>query len=319
VKDNKFIVALFLAVLIAWVFPWAALFKNGLPIGIISRLGISLIFFFHGLKLGKEKLMLGIGNFRLHIVIQLTTFLLFPLVVLLFYPLMKTEIQQTLWLAVFFLAALPSAISASVIMTSLAKGNEPAAIFNASISGLIGIIVTPFWMGLFMQAKYGDFDFSGIMIRLFVEIVLPVFIGVALRPRFISWVTKNGPRLPILDKSVILLIVYKSFSDSFNKGSFSEIGGYNIFVLLVLVSLLFVLVYSFLLVVSRRVGFVKSDRITCLFCGSMKSLIHGTVFSNVIFGPMTIAGLMLLPIMLYHSLQIFVIGIIATRFTKKLV
>jgi len=319
VKDNRFLIALLLIVFLAWVLPEPALYGNGLPISIISRIGISLIFFFHGLKLGREKMISGLANFRLNAIIQLTTFLLFPLLVLLFYPLMKTEMQQTLWLSMFFLAALPSVISLSVVMTSIAKGNEPAAIFNASISGIIGIIVTPLWMGLFMQARHGDFDHAGILFRLIVEIIIPVLIGIILQPKFKVWVNKNALKLSLLDKGVIMLIVYKSFSGSFHKGLFSEVGSVNLIIILVLVALLFFLVYSLLYFISKKAGFNKSDRITCMFCGSMKSLIHGTVFSNVIFGGLTISGLMLLPIMLYHSLQIFVIGIIASRFSNKYV
>ncbi len=319
VKDNKFVIALFFIVFVAWILPGPALYKNGIPLSVVSRLGIFLIFFFHGLKLGREKFLSGLGNFRLHFAIQFSTFLLFPLIVLLFYPFMKTQMQHTLWLAMFFLAALPSTISASVVMVSLARGNEPAAILNASLSGIIGIVVTPLWMGLFIQAKYGDFGFSAILFRLMVEIILPVFIGVMLQPKLLTWANKHAARLSILDKSVILLIVYKSFSNSFNKGLFLEVGTLNLFVISILVTGLFFFVYSFLLFVSRRAGLAKPDRVTCLFCGSMKSLIHGTVFSNVIFGGLPISGLMLLPIMLFHSLQIFVIGIIATRFTNRYV
>jgi solute carrier family 10 (sodium/bile acid cotransporter), member 7 len=154
-KDNKFVFALFLVMLLAWVFPGPGAPDSIIPLKTIGSIGISLIFFFYGLKLSPEKLRAGLGNFRLHLLVQLSTFLLFPLIVLPFYPLMKTEGQQTLWLAMFFLAALPSTVSSSVVLTSLAKGNVPAAIFNASISGIIGIMVTPLWMGLFHACKVG--------------------------------------------------------------------------------------------------------------------------------------------------------------------
>lgn len=316
-KDNHFVIALFLAAVLAWVLPDLALFENGVPISIASRIGISLNFFFHGLKLGPEKIIAGLGNFRLHISIQLATFLLFPVLVLAFYPFIKTGIQETLWLAMFFLAALPSTVAASVVMVTVAKGNEPAAILNASISGLIGILITPIWMGIFLTAKYGNFDFSNILLRMIVEIVTPVLLGAILRPWLLKWTKKHLSRLSLLDKVVVLLIVYKSLSDSINKGLFAQVGGFNILIITVLVMILFIVVLVILYWVAKRVGFNENDRITFIFCGSMKSLIHGTVFSNVLFGSLTTAGIMLIPIMIYHSLQIFVISLIASRYSNR--
>lgn len=50
-----------------------------------------------------------------------------------------------------FLATLPSTVSSSVVMVSIAGGNMAAAIFNASVSSLIGVFVTPLWMGIFLE------------------------------------------------------------------------------------------------------------------------------------------------------------------------
>ncbi len=316
-KDNKFVFALFLVMLLAWIFPGPGAPDSIIPLKTIGSIGISLIFFFYGLKLSPEKLRAGLSNFRLHLLVQLSTFLLFPLIVLPFFPLMKTESQQTLWLALFFLAALPSTVSSSVVLTSLAKGNVPSAIFNASISGIIGIMVTPLWMGLFIHAKSGDFDFSQIYFKLFLEIILPVIIGLLLRPWLHQFTIRFSRQLTLFDKLVILLIVYRSFAASFHAGYFEGISWPDLLILLALVIGLFFLVYGIILSLTRALGFNREDRITALFCGSQKSLVHGSVFSNVLFANMSVAGIMLLPLMIFHAFQIFAISVISSRYAKK--
>ncbi len=317
-KDYKFVFALFLVMLLAWLFPGPGSPDSVIPMKTIGSIGISLIFFFYGLKLSREKIRIGLRNFRLHLLVQLSTFLLFPIIVMLFFPLLQNDYQHTLWLAVFFLAALPSTVSSSVVMVSLAKGNVPAAIFNASLSGIIGIAITPIWMGLFMQAQEADFDFSQIYLRLLLEIILPVALGLLLQPRWHAFATKYSRQLAMFDKSVILLIVYKSFAESFYAGLFEGIGWYDLCLLTALVIILFFVVYGMIFFISTWIGFNREDRITAVFCGSKKSLVHGTVFSNVLFGNMATAGIMLLPLMIFHAFQILAVSVIATRYAREI-
>ncbi|MCA1750670.1 MAG: bile acid:sodium symporter, partial [Flavobacteriales bacterium] len=137
IRIDPFVLTLLAAVVLAYFFPQWGGRESPLPMDAIASVGIALIFFFYGLKLGPEKLRAGLRNPKLHLLIQLSTFLLFPLIVLAFYPFVKGDESENLWLAFLFLAALPSTVSASVVMVSIARGNLPGAIFNASISGLI--------------------------------------------------------------------------------------------------------------------------------------------------------------------------------------
>src|SRR5690625_1292547 len=153
----------------------------------ISSLGISLIFFFYGLSLSTEAIKNGLKNWRLHVVVQGGTFLLFPLLVLIFYPFVKDTSQKLLWLAFLFMAALPSTVSSSVVMVSIAKGNLPAAIFTASISGIIGIILTPWWMMPFILKVDAAYDFTTIYLQLITEIVVRLALGLSLRKFLGQW------------------------------------------------------------------------------------------------------------------------------------
>lgn len=215
------------------------------------------------------------------------------------------------------MAALPSTVSSSVVMVSMAKGNLPAAIFNASISGILGILFTPLWILPFINQTDVVFDFSHIYIQLFTEIVLPLALGLGLRRLFGSWAARHKKQLDLFDKFIILLIIYKSFVHSFEDKIFSSIRLQDMLLMVGLVILLFFIVYSLTGWIGKILKFNHADRITNQFCSTKKSLVHGTVFSQAMFGGTGIIGILILPLMIYHALQILVISVIATKKGKE--
>ena len=316
-KLDRFVSALFIAVAVAWFFPQFGAAQSRIPLNAICSAGIALIFFFYGVKLSPEKIKSGLKNWKLHVVIQSATFIICPLLVLIAHPFLQTKHQEMIWLSVFFLAALPSTVSSSVVMVAMAKGNLPAAIFNASISGLIGIVLTPLWMGLFMQQQQNNFDFLQIYFKLMVEIILPVVAGIAVQQGIAHWAARYGKQLAVFDKSVIVLIVYKSFAESFSDGTFSGMQWKDLAMICLIAIVLFFTLYGIIYLISILLAFNKEDRITALFCGSKKSLVHGTVFSKVLFSNASFAGFMLLPLMIFHAFQLFIVSYIAGRFGRK--
>jgi len=317
IKLDKFVLAILVAIVVAYFFPQWGIATSPIPLDTISTVGIALIFFLYGLKLSPQKLKAGLGNYKLHLLVQACTFLVFPLVVLLFRPLVQNAEHELLWLSFFFLAALPSTVSSSVVMVSIAKGNIPAAIFNASISGIIGIVITPLWMGLFIDDMQTDFDFTEIYMKLVLQILAPVILGLLLQRFWGGFIQKHTKKLTLFDKSIILLIIYKSFATSFTDGVFSGVSLFDLAILVVGVLFLFVLVYMLTGRIATALGFSIEDRITAQFCGTKKSLVHGTVFSKIIFGGMPGLGLVLLPLMLFHASQIMIISAIASRFANR--
>lgn len=307
-KIDSFVLAIMATVGLAYFLPEPA---HLLPLEEIASIGVSLVFLFYGIKLSPEKLRSGLKNWKLHVVIQTFTFLVFPLVVLAIKPIFDHQNDDLLWLGLFFLAALPSTVSSSVVMVSIAKGNIPAAIFNASISGLIGIFITPLWMSLF--AVTGNADVSEIYIKLLTEILIPIVLGFILQKWLANFVQKHSARFSTFDKSVILIIIYKSFVHSFESNVFFQIKPIDLFLISVWVLELFLLIYGLIMLTASWLKFNREDRITALFCGTKKSLVHGTVFSKVIFGNSASIGIILLPLMLFHAFQILIISAIASR------
>ncbi|MGC3943695.1 MAG: bile acid:sodium symporter family protein [Chryseolinea sp.] len=312
-KIDGFVIAIVIVIAIAYLFPQLGRDNSPVPLDTIGSVGVSLIFFFYGLKLSKEKIVYGLKNWKLHVLVQSSTFLLFPVIVLLVLPFIKGEHARMIWLAFLFLAALPSTVSSSVVMVSIAKGNIPAAIFNASISGLVGIVITPLWMGMFMQQTSESFDLSQIYFKLTVEILGPVLLGIILQRHLGRYVQRYARQLSFFDKSVILLIIYKSFSESFDQHIFSTVRVADLVVIMIASMLLFFGVYHLTGYLSRALRFNREDQITAQFCGTKKSLIHGTVFSKILFQESASVGIILLPLMLFHAMQIFIISIIASR------
>lgn len=280
----------------------------------ITDIGIFVIFFMYGLKLSRRELKAGLLNWKLHIAVQVSTFIIFPLLVLLLLPLVHTEQFYIWWLAILFLAALPSTVSSSVVMVSIAKGNVTGAIFNASLSGLLGIVITPLWMGMFMGATAGgDFNYGAILLKLVLQILLPVVLGVLLHKYFGKWAIAHNKKLTWFDKSIILLIIYQSFSSSFAMGIFNTISTTELFVLFAIIIGLFWLMYGSMKLLAKLLKFNNEDSITLNFCGSKKSLMHGTVFSKVLFANSASAGIFLVPIMIYHASQLLIISYIAHK------
>lgn len=313
-----FITGLLVMILAAWLMPGIGMANTLINLGLVIDLGVTLIFFFYGLKLDPEKLRKGMSNWKMHMAVQSTTFLVFPLLILPLYPVFRNTPYEMFWLGMFFLAALPSTVSSSVVMVSIARGNIPGAIFNASISGIIGILVTPLWMGIFLSTGGADFDFTHVIVQLITQIILPVVLGLLLHRYLAARISRHMAKLAAFDKIIILLIVYESFSNSFMAGIFSGVSWTVLGALSMAVLLLFFVVFYFTKLIAQFLKFSREDRITLIFAGSKKSLVHGSVFSAVLFSGISGAGVYLLPIMIYHAFQLFYISVVARRMSDQI-
>lgn len=310
---DGFILSLFVMIFLAWLWPAAGERNSPLHLTDIANNGVSLIFFFYGLRLNTQHLKAGLSKWRLHLVVHITTFVLFPLLILVAKILLENSSTQTLWLGIFFLASLPSTVSSSVVMVSIAGGNVPAAIFNASISSLLGVFITPLWMGLVIYSKAGSYDLSVVIGKLMLQVLVPVILGMILHKSWGHLAEKYRQQLRYLDQSIILLIVYTSFCESFQKKMFSGFGFGTLFILSAAMLALFMLVFYSVKYLCKWIGFNREDIITAVFCGSKKSLVQGTVMSKILFAGNDIVGIVLLPLMIYHALQLIAASIIARR------
>lgn len=313
---DGFVLALAGMIVLAYLWPQVGENQSPLRLATIAGYGVSFIFFFYGLRLSPEKLKAGLSNWRLHLLVHLSTFLLFPVLILACKYLFEGNDNELIWLGVFFLAALPSTVSSSVVMVSIAGGNIPAAIFNASISSLIGVFITPLWMGLVLTSASFQFDLGTIFIKLTIQVLVPVIAGLLLHARWGRFTEKHRIALRYFDQFIILLIVYTSFCESFARKMFSGLGIRDLLILGICMAGLFLLVYLIVQAACRFLAFSRQDKITAVFCGSKKSLVHGTVMSKVLFPGSEIVGIVLLPLMIYHTLQLIAASIIAQSMSR---
>lgn len=316
-KNNIFLMLLILMVILGKIIPYREEYNAYFNLSKFIDWGIAGIFLLYGLKLNLKEVIKDISNWKLHLVVQLGTFVVFPLLVFLFYGLAKGTVYYPFWLAVFFLASLPSTVSSSVVMVSIAKGNVTSAIFNASISGLIGIVMTPLLMGFFLKTSGAGGNEAEILQQLLLKVLLPIILGVLFNPVFKNFVTKYSKIIAEFDRLIILLIVYESFSSAFLGKVFSSIPALQFLVLTVSVIALFFIVYEIMKFISKKLKFSREDTITTTFCGSKKSLVHGSLFVLVLGIPDSQKVLFLLPIMIYHSFQLFYVSWLASRIARE--
>lgn len=313
---NGFFFLLIAMIFLAKAFPEFGTEQSPVPLKTITGAGISIIFFFYGVKLSPEQLRRGLSNWKLHLLIQSTTFLIFPVVVAIFYQIFGEE-GNFFWLGTFYLAALPSTVSSSVVMVSIAGGNLPAAIFNASISSIIGIFITPVWMDLVLPESAVGFDLGQTFLKLSLQILLPVLLGLSLHKRLFPFVSKHQKTLKNFDQFIILLIIFSAFAESFAQDMFAGKESIDLILLGFLMLLFFLLMLGLMYVLSKLLSLDREDSITLVFCGSKKSLVQGAVMGRVMFPDPVVFGVILLPLMIYHALQLLIGSAIAESLGNK--
>ncbi|MEI6464362.1 MAG: bile acid:sodium symporter family protein [Verrucomicrobiota bacterium] len=316
-KIDWFLTAMVLVTILAWAFPAPGATGGWMHPEIVTKAGVALIFFLHGLTLSFAALRAGVLNWRLHVFVQASTYVLFPLLGLGLNALLGPRVSPELALGLFFLCALPSTVSSSVAMTAVARGNVAGAVFNATLSSLVGIVLTPLWITWVMRTTGAAPDIGPVMLDLLKWLVLPLVVGQCLRPWLGARVQAHKARIGLVDRGTILLLVYTSFCDSFQQGVWTGHGVGQVVLMAVVCTVLFAVVMGLTAFVSRALGFGRADQIAAIFCGSKKTLASGVPMAKLIFGTHPGLGLILLPIMIYHPLQLIVCGVLAQRWGRR--
>lgn len=284
----------------------------------ITMLAIALLFFMHGAKLSRQAILAGAMHWRLHLLVFAFTFLLFPLIGWVFKPLLQPLLGQPLYIGVLFLCVLPGTVQSAIAFTSMARGNIPAAICSASASSLIGIAMTPLLLNLLLEAQNtgGGFAMLDSVLKISLQLLLPFVVGHLLRPWIGSWIDQNRHWLSSVDQGSILLVVYTAFSASVVAGLWHTVDMQTLAVLTLICCLLLALVLMLSTWLARRFHFNKEDEITIVFCASKKSMATGVPMAQVLFAGSAI-GPALLPLMIFHQIQLMVCAVLAKRYADR--
>ena len=316
-KFDWFLAGMALAVALAWLVPGPGAQGGALHPELLTKAGVALIFFLHGLALSFAALKAGTLKWRLHLVVQCCTFLFFPLLGLLLISGFGRFLSPDLRLGFFYLCVLPSTVSSSVALTAAAGGNVAAAVFNATLSSVLGIFLTPLWIGWMLQSAGNPLPLGPVILDLVIWLLLPLVVGQLARPWLGKWAGTHKKLINRVDRGTILLLVYTSFCDSVAKGVWS---GQGISTLLLTVAgslLIFYIVLTTAGFVCDMLKFTWPDRIAAVFCGSKKTLASGVPMAQLIFGAHPGMGFILLPIMIYHPLQLIICASLANRWARK--
>ncbi len=305
------------AILLACLFPNPGAKGGWMHPEVLVKVGVALIFFLHGVALSFDKLKAGTLRWPLHLIVQLATFAFFPITGWLLLQLFGRFLPANLGIGFFFLCALPSTVSSSVAMTAAARGNVPVAVFNATLSSLIGIFLTPLWIGLVVGTSGGSLPLGKVVLDLALWLLLPLIIGQLVRPVLGAWAQNHKPLINNVDKFTILLLVYTSFCDSVADGVWTQNGWSVLLPAFVGAMLIFAIVFSTLRAVCAHAKIAPADSAAVIFCGTKKTLASGVPMAHLIFGANPGLGLILLPILIYHPLQLAICGWLASRWARR--
>jgi len=312
-----FLCGMLLATLLAYFFPTFGATGGAMHAEWVVNIGIFVVFFLHGVNLSGEQIRHGLKNIRLHLMVQIFTFAVFPLIWLASNSLLGSHVPSLLMLGFFYLCALPSTISSSVALTGSAGGNVPAAILNASLSSVLGIFLTPLLVSFVVGRGAGGIDLGSTLLDLCLMLLLPLVLGQFLRRWLAGFFGRYKRYTAVIDKLVILLLVYAAFCNSMVSGIWQQ-QGHGVLLSAVLGSAMLLAVILWTTTrIARALRFNNADEIAAVFCASKKSLAAGVPMAALIFGDHPGLGLILLPIMIYHPLQLIVCLILAERYASR--
>ncbi|MCW1383748.1 bile acid:sodium symporter [Novosphingobium sp. KCTC 2891] len=271
--------------------------------------GIITLFFLHGARLGREAILEGARNWRLHLAVGAMTFVVFPLLGLAVHAL--PGLAPPIATGMLFLTLLPSTVQSSIAFTALAGGNVAAAVCSASFSNLAGIVLTPLLVALLMTGATGGFSLDAVE-TIMVQLLLPFLAGHLLRPWIGAWVVRQKKLLGVVDRGSILLVVYTAFGAAVVGGLWQRLAPADLLLIAALSGGILAAVLGLSHALGRWLGLSRADRIVLQFCGSKKSLASGVPMAGVLFPPAQV-GAVILPLIFFHQIQLMICAMLAQR------
>ncbi|WP_158895065.1 bile acid:sodium symporter family protein [Amycolatopsis anabasis] len=278
----------------------------------VIKVAIGALFFLYGSRLPTAAVWDGVRNWRLHLVILLCTFAFFPVLGLTARTLAPGLLPEPLYGGLIFLCVLPSTVQSAITFTSLAGGNVAAAVCSASFSNVLGVLITPVLTGLLLTTEVNGLSPASLR-DIALLLLVPFVAGQLLRPVLVNRFDRHRTTLRHLDRGVILAVVYSAFSEGAVTGVWHRLTPVQVLLLVAVAGALLAVVLGTIGLVARWLGFTREERITIVFCGSNKSLASGLPMATVLFAGSTVS-LIVLPLMLYHQIQLIVCAWLARRF-----
>ena len=310
---DRFTMLLVATVVLATVLPPSHEFDR--PLAILTDIAIAFMFFLYGARLATSTVIAGIGHWRLHLLILASTFVLFPIIGIAISKLPNWLIPGPLALGTLYLCLLPSTIQSSLAFTSIAGGNVAAAMCAATLSSLVGTVLTPLMVATFATV-HGATSTGEAVEEIFLLLIVPFIAGQVLRPWIGGFVARHKQILGATDRGSILLVVYGAFGHAVAAGIWHILPPSGIASMLVIEAIVLGVALTATRFAAETLGFDRADTIAIVFCGSKKSLAAGVPMAGVLF-PGPDLGMVLLPLMLFHQMQLMVCAFLARRWHEQ--
>jgi len=310
VSVDTFLLLLVAVVVLATVLPARGPAADVLSVA--TKVVIALLFLLYGARLSPQQAWHGIRQWKLHLLVLATTFVAFPLLGLAARALVPSVLTDDLYLGLLFLCLVPSTVQSSIAFTSMARGHVSAAIVSASLSNIVGVFLTPLLVLVLMPIGGAPRVDGSAVLDIVLQLLAPFAIGQLLRPWLAPVVTRHAVLTKVVDRGSILLVVYAAFSAGMTAHIWSSVQPWRVVAVAVVSTLLLAIVLALTWFTGRLARLDRGDAIVLLFCGSKKSLASGLPMALVLFPPATV-GLIMLPLMLFHQIQLFVCAVIASR------
>ena len=279
-------------------------------LGTVKTAAIVVLFFLYGARMATREVWDGLRAWRLQGSMLAATYVLFPLLGLAVQLLPDAVLADELKTGLLFLAVLPSTIQSSVVFTSIARGNVAGAICGATVSNVLGIVLTPLFVAVLLSRTGGPL--GGSAAATLLQLLVPFVAGQAVQPWIGRWIRAHRPVTLVSDRAAILLVAYASVSEAQVSGAWDGITWVSLVVLLAVCALLLAVMLATTWGAGGRLGLNRPDRIALLMCGSKKSLATGLPMASVLFSPV-VAASVALPVIVFHQLQLATCAVIARR------
>ena len=312
---DRFTILLFVMVVLASLLPISG--KAADVFSVVTTVAIAILFFLHGAKLSRQAVIDGILHWKLHALVFTFTFALFPILGLMAKPILLPLLGKELYWGFLFMCFLPSTVQSSIAFTSVAKGNVSAAVCSASFSNLIGMFITPILVAFFIlgQSEH-DFNPTSAIVKITLLLLVPFILGQVLRPYVFPYMQKFPSLVKSFDQGSILMVVYGAFSGAVVAGLWHQVSGMTLFYLTLACSVLLTIIMLLGFYIPKWLGFNIPDQRAIFFCSSKKTLASGVPMAQILFIGQPL-GMIVLPIMIFHQIQLMVCGILANYWSKQ--
>jgi sodium/bile acid cotransporter 7 len=310
---DTFVLLLLVVVALATVLPARGTAADVLSVA--TKVAIALLFALYGARLSPQQAWHGMRQWKLHLLVLATTFLVFPALGLAARALVPAVLTPDLYNGLLFMCLVPSTVQSSIAFTSIARGHVSAAIVSASLSNILGVVLTPLLVVLLMQHSGAPHVDGSAIVDIVLQLLLPFAIGQLLRPWIADWIIRHVLLTKAVDRGSILLVVFTAFSVGMTENIWSSVDPWRVVAVVAVSAVLLGVVLAITTLTGRLARLNRGDAIVLLFCGSKKSLASGLPMALVLF-PAAGVGLIMLPLMIFHQIQLLVCAVIANRLSR---